>query len=137
MAAGFKLGQYLYLGGGIAVRSWTYDPQPSAVNHYFIDSRGYFAKTENSFYYRLRLGYAQPADPTSIEFANFTESEGGVFVSPGLGIRLVEDRTLNLNLEMGFQHAKLKYDIERFNQQNSFRTYKFNRLYFQVSMMFQ
>ncbi len=129
---GYKFSQYAYIGAGFGYRAWTYDVWPAGVGTVFGEIRGYFLEKDVSPYYRLRVGYGNSWHGGE---GNFRSSNGGLFVSPSIGIRLIDGALFHMNIETGLHHQEIDYiDLEF----GSFeRQYTFNRHFIGLSFMYK
>lgn len=128
---GYKFNRLFALGIGGSIRSWTYDVWPNAVGHIYLEARGWLLKKGNSPYYRMQIGYGNSWGGGN---GNYQDSNGGLYYSPAIGIRLINSKIMQLNLETGFNHQEITYldlDFGSFE-----RNYKMNRHYVGISMMY-
>ncbi len=134
---GYRFNRKIGLGVGLGLRKWTYDLRPNNVGHIFAEARGFFSKTKVSPYYRLRVGYGDivGGTPNNIFFnEGYESSDGGLFLSPGIGIRFLGNSKFQMNLETGWAHQQTTYYNTDFGALE--RKYKFDRHYIGISLMY-
>ena len=135
LTLGYKFNRMLAVGIGGSIRSWTYDIRPSAVANIYAEARGWFLEKGASPYYRIKLGYGNAWGDSQGEFGrNYQSSTGGLHYAAAIGVRLINSRVMNLNLETGLNHQGITYHDLSFGAFQ--RKYSFNRHYIGISMMY-
>ena len=113
------------VGAGVGLRKWTYEVSPNNVGHVYGEARGFFSPTKVSLYYRLKAGYGNSIGGSVSRFrSGFDSSDGGLYLSPGIGIRFLGNSQFQLNLETGLNHQRITYYGTDFGSVE--RNYKFN-----------
>ncbi len=139
MTVGYRINRKLGFGVGVGLRKWTYDLSPNTILQTFVEARGFLNQQKVSPYYRVRLGYGNtlrsPDNVNNLFFRrSFESSDGGLYFSPGIGLRFLGNSKFQFNLETGLNHQEMTY---YFNEgQLRQRDYKFNRHYISISFMY-
>ena len=102
-----SIGGYLFIkefGLGLGIGKDNYSSrQGEGLYPVFIEVRGYLTKKYVAPYYSVKAGYAFAF--TSEKFG-ITKAEGGLLLSPSIGLRLGGDRTGNIFFELGYKFQK-------------------------------
>jgi len=107
VSAGKKFNRLFTLGGGIGYDNYFWDSGESFVP-IFVETRGFVHPTNQSLFYRLKLGGAIGVEDEDFEL---TQSTGGLFMHPAIGYRWGKKNT-KMTLDLGYkiQHANLVYE---------------------------
>jgi hypothetical protein len=104
---GFQFNRFIGLGGFVGYENYyVIGGQLSALS-LGIETRGYFSKTNLSFYHSTLLGWGTPVEVS--ENYSFSEKKGGIYVQPALGLRFGGSARLNFFAELGFKWHQMGF----------------------------
>ena len=130
---GYRVSPTAYIGAGFGYRAWTRDVRPSGVGTVFGEFRKSFLKRDVTPYVRLRAGYGNSWHGGELT-SNYQSAKGGLFFSPSIGFKLIDNALFHINIETGLQHQQIQYldlDFGSFE-----RKYTFNRHFIGFSLMY-
>ncbi len=121
---GYQFDQNLSIGVGTGIDIYDYTLIPI-----FLDIRGYPRKKRLSPFYAFDFGYGFPVRESS----NWSSIRGGLMLNPSLGFRFLGRRESSLHIGIGY---KKQFVTRDYRHQDYSDEIVFNRLQFQVGMMF-
>jgi|GEM_PF-6203408 len=133
-AVGYRFNRFLSLGAGFAFRRYTEDIFPNGIGTGFVETRGFIFKKKVSPYYRFAVGYGKPMGSGREFRSSYDSSDGGMYYGAGIGLRLLGNSTIQINIETGYRNQKATYYNLNFGPFE--RNYSFNKHYIGVSMMY-
>lgn len=135
LVAGHRFSRMLGVGLGVYVGSYSWRLRPNTIGGVFAEARGFFLPKKVSPYYRAKIGYGTSiARETSFGLSDFDSADGGLLAGAGVGLRMLGNSKIQLNLETGWNFQHITYN--NLTSGAEFREYKFHRHYIGFGIMF-
>lgn len=102
---GRYINQNLALGLGIGFDVYDLIDNGDGAAQFYLDARGYFKNTSQTFFYKVGLGYGDV-------FTNrwqVTETTGGLYANPAIGLRFASRSRTHFIMELGATFQKANY----------------------------
>lgn len=103
---GYRFRRQFSLGLGVSYESYAFAVGGDEFLPVFLEAQGYLWKKNNAPYWTVAAGYGFPMIQRGIDNQDTRRFDGGYHFHPAIGYRFGASKTLNLNIDIGYQFQK-------------------------------